>query len=82
MDWESYRDIVMDELNVKEFHVELDETKYTSYQLKLNFKTAGPKFGKSVNAVNQWLKQLSQEEVQNFVSTEKVLHKLTSGKKL
>ena len=46
MDWESYRDIVMDELNVKAFHVELDETKYTSYQLKLNFKTAGPKFGK------------------------------------
>ena len=42
MDWESYRDIVMDELNVKAFHVELDETKYTSYQLKLNFKTAGP----------------------------------------
>ncbi|WP_410982383.1 isoleucine--tRNA ligase [Bacillus cereus] len=79
VDWGSYRDIVMDELNVKAFHVELDETKYTTYQLKLNFKTAGPKFGKNVNAVNQWLKQLSQEEVQNFVVDERATHKLVSG---
>ncbi|MBJ8029586.1 isoleucine--tRNA ligase [Bacillus cereus group sp. N21] len=82
VDWESYRDIVMDELNVKAFHVELDETQYTSYQLKLDFKTAGPKFGKNVNAINQWLKQLSQEEVQNFVSTEKALCKLVSGEEV
>ncbi|MGR5876619.1 DUF5915 domain-containing protein [Bacillus pacificus] len=47
-------DIVMDELNVKAFHVELDETKYTSYQLKLNFKTAGPKFGKKCEC-SKWL---------------------------
>ncbi|MCI0764408.1 isoleucine--tRNA ligase [Bacillus sp. TL12] len=82
VDWGSYRDIVMDELNVKAFHVELDETKYTSYQLKLNFKTAGPKFGKNVNAVNQWLKQLSQEEVQNFVVDERATHKLVSGEQV
>ncbi|MBC6975980.1 isoleucine--tRNA ligase [Bacillus sp. Xin] len=82
VDWGSYRDIVMDELNVKAFHVELDETKYTTYQLKLNFKTAGPKFGKNVNAVNQWLKQLSQEEVQNFVVDERATHKLVSGEQV
>ncbi|PEY37040.1 isoleucine--tRNA ligase [Bacillus cereus] len=82
VDWESYRDIVMDELNVKAFHVELDETKYTSYQLKLDFKTAGPKFGKNVNAVNQWLKQLSQEEVQGFVEAEKAVCKLESGEEV
>ncbi|KFN03627.1 isoleucine--tRNA ligase [Bacillus clarus] len=82
IDWESYRDIVKDELNVKAFHVELDETKYTSYQLKLNFKTAGPKFGKNVNAVNGWLKQLSQEEVQHFVSTEKAVYQLASGEEI
>ena len=82
VDWESYCDIIMDELNVKEFHVELDETKYTTYQLKLNFKTAGPKFGKDVNAVNQWLKQLSQEEVQNFVSMEKAFCKLGAGEEI
>ncbi|MEN1935904.1 isoleucine--tRNA ligase [Paenibacillus sp. 102] len=82
VDWESYRAIVMDELNVKAFHVELDETKYTSYQLKLKFKTAGPKFGKNVNAVNQWLKQLSQEEVQHFVVDEKAMCKLVSGEEI
>ncbi|QWG50364.1 isoleucine--tRNA ligase [Bacillus mycoides] len=82
MDWESYRDIIMDELNVKAFHVELDETKYTSYQLKLNFKTAGPKFGKSVNAVNGWLKQLSKEEVQHFVSTERAVYEVAPGEEV
>lgn len=82
VDWKSYRDIVMEELNVKAFHVELDETKYTSYQLKLNFKTAGPKFGKNVNVVNQWLKQLPQEEVQKFVVEEKAMFKLISGEEI
>ncbi|EMA6343053.1 isoleucine--tRNA ligase [Bacillus cytotoxicus] len=78
INWKAYSDIIMDELNVKSFHVELDETKYTSHQLKLNFKVAGPKFGKYVNTVNDWLKQLSKEEVQSFITTKKAVCSVSS----
>ncbi|MGR5880647.1 hypothetical protein ACT7DO_29195 [Bacillus pacificus] len=47
----------------------------------MNFKTAGPKFGKNVNAVNGWLKQLPQDEVQNFVSTERAVYEVASGRR-
>ena len=35
-----------------------------------------------MNAVNGWLKQLSQDEVQNFVSTERAVYEVASGEEI
>ncbi|MGF9965872.1 isoleucine--tRNA ligase [Bacillus rhizoplanae] len=79
MDWDSYKEIVMDELNVKEVTVEHSEAEYMSYQLKLNFKQAGPRFGKQINTVNNWLQSLSSEEVNAFINSEQATCQLLSG---
>ena len=79
MDWNSYKEIVMDELNVKEVTIEHSEADYISYQLKLNFKQAGPKFGKQINTVNHWLQNLSNEEVKVFLKDENGACQLSSG---
>ncbi|MDC2867029.1 isoleucine--tRNA ligase [Bacillus sp. BP-3] len=79
MDWNSYKEIVMDELNVKEVTIEYSEADYMSYQLKLNFKQAGPKFGKQINTVNHWLQNLSNEEVKVFLKDENGACQLSSG---
>ncbi|MEI4828007.1 isoleucine--tRNA ligase [Bacillus sp. FJAT-53711] len=79
MDWDSYKEIVMDELNVKEVTVEHSEAGYMSYQLKLNFKQAGPKFGKQINTVNNWLQNLCSEEVTAFIYSEQATCQLLSG---
>ncbi|HJF31982.1 MAG TPA: isoleucine--tRNA ligase [Sporosarcina psychrophila] len=58
----AYEDIIMDELNVKQFHEISDEGQFDSIKLKLDFKKAGAKFGKQSNIVNTWLQQLTNEE--------------------
>ena len=35
-----------------------------------------------MNAVNGWLKRLSQDEVQNFVSTERAVYEVASGEEI
>ena len=35
-----------------------------------------------MNAVNDWLKQLSQDEVQNFVTTERAVYEAASGEEV
>ncbi|WP_028399671.1 isoleucine--tRNA ligase [Ectobacillus panaciterrae] len=71
MDWSSYKDIVMDELNVKAFDVKQEEREYVSYKLKLDFKKAGPKFGKQTNLINKWLEQASESDAQRFIESGK-----------
>jgi isoleucyl-tRNA synthetase len=82
IEWNAYRDVIKDELNVKKFNVEQDDENLVSYVLKLNFKQAGPKFGKQVNAVNQTLKNLSADETKDFVQQGERRVTLPSGEKL
>lgn len=62
INWEAYQDIIMDELNVKQFHEVNDESQFAAIKLKLDFKKSGAKFGKQSNIVNKWLQQLTNEE--------------------
>ncbi|WP_255409066.1 DUF5915 domain-containing protein, partial [Bacillus sp. S1-R1J2-FB] len=61
---------------------EQEETKYKAYQLKLNLTKDGPKFGKNVNALHGWLKQVSHDEVKNFVSTGRAVDEAASGEEV
>jgi isoleucyl-tRNA synthetase len=77
--WQSYRDIVKDELNVKVFQVKQDDESFVSYKAKLDFKKAGPKFGKHTNSVNQWLQSLTNTQVKEFVETREAVFQTPTG---
>lgn len=77
--WEMYRDIIKEELNVKAFQTEADDTPYVSYKLKLDFKKAGPKFGKKINKVNEWLHHLTDSQVKEFVSKGEASVEIAAG---
>ncbi|WP_370456034.1 isoleucine--tRNA ligase [Sporosarcina sp. ANT_H38] len=67
INWEAYQDIIMEELNVKQFHEVSDESQFAAIKLKLDFKKSGAKFGKQSNIVNTWLQQLTIEESIAFI---------------
>ncbi|WP_090817125.1 isoleucine--tRNA ligase [Paenibacillus sp. yr247] len=62
-----FEDIIKDEINVKEIHVEQNDIGYVDFNLKLNLKVAGKKYGKFVGPVQNHLKQLSTSEAKNAV---------------
>ena len=50
-----YKDIIADELNVKEVVFTDDVSAFTSYSFKPQLRTVGPKYGKKLNAIRQYL---------------------------
>lgn len=57
-----YCDIIKDELNIKNIEFTNDFSAYESIQYKLNFKNAGAAFGKYVNAVKEYVMNLTDKE--------------------
>ena len=53
-----YRDIIADELNVKELEFTDDVSEFTSYSFKPQLKTVGPKYGKLLGGIKQQLESL------------------------
>jgi len=52
---ESHRDLIMEELNMKELAFTDRPEDYVTYEVRPNFKVLGPKFGKQVQAVRKAL---------------------------
>ncbi len=48
---DTYKEIVLDELNVKEIEITDDASAFISYNFKPQLKTMGPKYGKIVKAI-------------------------------
>ena len=46
---------IADEINVKEVSLEKDSSKFITYELKPQLKTLGPKYGKHLNAIRNYL---------------------------
>ncbi|MFD3449859.1 isoleucine--tRNA ligase [Microbacteriaceae bacterium 4G12] len=67
INWYPYKEIIQDELNVKTFEVKQEEGEFVTYTLKLDFKKAGPKFGKQTNLVNKWLQQATEATAHEFL---------------
>ena len=59
--------IILDELNVKKLTAADDAGKYISYKLKPQLKTLGPKYGKKLGAISQFLSTCNAEEVVSAV---------------
>ncbi|MHC1738280.1 MAG: isoleucine--tRNA ligase [Ignavibacteriaceae bacterium] len=56
-------DLILDELNIKDIVVLDDAEKIVKKSAKANFKSIGPKFGKSVNPVANAIKAFNNEEI-------------------
>ena len=60
---EEEQSIVLDELNVREFKVAEDAELYITYKLKPQLKTLGPKYGKLLSQISQFLATCNAKEV-------------------
>lgn len=63
-----FENIIKDEINVKSIRVEQSDSGFVNYQLKLNLKVAGKKYGKFVSPLQNHLKQLSIAEAKQTVT--------------
>ncbi|MEW4286755.1 isoleucine--tRNA ligase [Rossellomorea marisflavi] len=73
--------IIQEEINVKRVLIQETSNDLVSYEVKLNFKKAGPVLGKKLGAVKKYLDQLSQSEAEQIVQAE-TLHLDIEGEQL
>jgi isoleucyl-tRNA synthetase len=59
-------DVILEEVNVKKIEYVDDATGIVNKKAKPNFKSIGPKFGKSVNQVANRIKAFTQEEIKTL----------------
>ena len=59
--------VVLDELNVKSFHIAKGAEKYVGYKLKPQLKTLGPKYGKKLGVISAFLAKCNAKEVVDAV---------------
>src|SRR5699024_12042890 len=70
---EKYSDIIRDEINVKHVVVKESSDELVHYEVKLNFRAAGPVLGKNVGVVKGYFEKLSNDEAAKVVQDEKVV---------
>ena len=66
------KDVILDEVNIKELIVLDDDSEIVNKSAKANFKSLGPKFGKKVKAAAEAIKAFGKEEISAIESGEKV----------
>ena len=64
-----FKDIIADELNVKEVVFTDDVSAFTSYSFKPQLRTVGPKYGKKLNAIRQYLGSVDGNAAMNELKT-------------
>jgi isoleucyl-tRNA synthetase len=67
-DLERFKDLVTDELNVKQAVVHGDETELVALSAKANFRSLGPKLGPRMRAAAAAVEQLTSAEVEQLVA--------------
>ena len=66
-DLSRFEEIIKDEINIKEIRVEQSDSGFIDFNVKLNLKVAGKKYGKFVGPLQNHLKQLSASETKQAV---------------
>jgi len=61
-------EVILEEINVKQIEYVTDESAVIKKKSKPNFKTLGPKFGKSVQPIAARLRDLTSEEISSLQS--------------
>lgn len=62
---DTYKDLVLDELNIKELRLMENENEFISYKVKPDRKVAGPKFGKTLPALIEFLQNYDGNQIVN-----------------
>ncbi|MGQ9644258.1 MAG: isoleucine--tRNA ligase, partial [Ignavibacterium sp.] len=62
------KDVILDEVNIKELVVLDDDSEIVNKTAKANFKSIGPKFGKKVKAVAEIIKNFGKDEIKKLES--------------
>jgi isoleucyl-tRNA synthetase len=65
-DIEQVSDVILSELNVKEIEYLTEDSDLLSKQIKPNFKTLGPKFGKDMKLITRKIAQFSSEDIKEM----------------
>lgn len=66
------KDVVLDEVNIKELIVLSDDAEFVNKSSKANFKAIGPKFGKKVKAVAEAIKNFNKEQIRLIESGQQI----------
>lgn len=66
------RDVILDEVNIKELVVLDDDSEIVNKTAKANFKSIGPKFGKKVKAAAEIIKNFGKEEIKKLENGENI----------
>lgn len=62
-DLSKMKDVILDEVNIKELIILNDDSEIVNKSAKANFKVIGPKFGKKVNPVANAIKEFRKSEI-------------------
>ncbi len=68
-----YTDIIKDELNIKNVVFKNDVSEFTSYTFKPQLKTVGPKYGKQLNGIREYLANVDGNTAMGQLKSEGVL---------
>ncbi|HSW56309.1 MAG TPA: isoleucine--tRNA ligase [Ignavibacteriaceae bacterium] len=66
------KDVILEEVNIKELEILEDDSTLVHKSAKANFKTIGPKFGKNVKAVAERIKNFSAANISSIEKGEAV----------
>ena len=67
-----YQNIVLDELNIKNYEKIISVDKFTGYEIKPQLKTLGPKYGKLINPIRQYLANADANNIVEIVNSGKI----------
>ena len=73
------RDVILDEVNIKELIVLDDDSKIVSKSAKANFKTLGPKYGKKVQIISKEIKEFKSDKIKALENGEQVKLTIDGG---
>ncbi|OVE75206.1 isoleucine--tRNA ligase [bacterium E08(2017)] len=64
----NYKDIIIDELNIKSVEFDANESELVDYSAKVNFRELGPRFGKKVKALAGVAAKLPSEKLADLAA--------------
>jgi len=76
---ESFRDIILEELNIKVYEEVTSIKEFSGYEIKPQLKTLGPKYGRLIGAIRQFLSSCDANEVVDTVNAGKIYRAMLEG---
>ena len=73
------QDLIKDELNVENIEILHNADEYVSYELKPQLRTVGPKYGKALSGIKEYLSSLNSVEAVNKIRKGETLNFVANG---